>query len=74
MRAGGHAGQINIALSGVSPVLPHIRSGRLKAIAMAGLQRSPVLPDVPTFAEAGVPNFESRSWFGLVVPGGNAAG
>ena len=62
------AGQIDIALSGVSPVLPHIRSGKLKAIAMAVLKRSPVLPDVPTFAEAGIPNFESRSWFGLVVP------
>lgn len=62
------AGQIDIALAGVSPVLPHIRSGKLKAIAMAARQRSPVLPDVPTFAEAGIPNFESRSWFGLVVP------
>ena len=64
------AGQINIALAGVQPVLVHLRSGKLKAIAMATLRRSPVLPDVPTFSEAGIPNFESRSWFGLVVPVG----
>ena len=62
------AGQIQIALTGVQPVLGHIRAGRLKPIAMAAAQRSPVLQDVPTFAEAGIPNFESRSWFGLVVP------
>jgi tripartite-type tricarboxylate transporter receptor subunit TctC len=63
-------GQIQIALAGVQPVLPHLRSGKLKAIAMADSQRSPVLPEVPTFAEGGVPGFESRSWFGLVVPAG----
>jgi len=62
------SGQIQIALSGVQPVLGHVRAGRLKAIAMASAKRSPVLPEVPTFAEAGIPNFESRSWFGLVVP------
>ena len=64
------SGQIQIALSGVSPVLPHLRSGKLKAIAMADSRRSPVLPDVPTFAEGGVPGFESRSGFGLAVPAG----
>ncbi|OGA05350.1 MAG: hypothetical protein A3I00_00190 [Betaproteobacteria bacterium RIFCSPLOWO2_02_FULL_64_12] len=64
------AGQINIALAGVQPVLVHLRSGKLKAIAMATMKRSPVLPEVPTFSEAGIPNFESRSWFGLVVPVG----
>ena len=62
------AGQIDVALSGVSPALPLLRSGKLKAIAHAGAQRSSALPNVPTFAEAGTPNFESRSWFGLVVP------
>lgn len=62
------AGHIHIALAGVQPVLSHVRAGRLRAIAMADSKRSPVLPDVPTFAEAGLANFESRSWFGLVVP------
>jgi len=64
------AGQIHIALAGVQPVLANVRSGKLRAIAMASPQRSPALPDVPTFAEAGMPEFESRSWFGLVVPAG----
>lgn len=64
------AGQINVALAGVQPVLVHLRSGKLKALAMATTKRSPVLPEVPTFSEAGIPNFESRSWFGLVVPVG----
>jgi tripartite-type tricarboxylate transporter receptor subunit TctC len=62
--------QIDIALSGISAAQPHIRSGKLKALAIAGPTRSPLLPSVPTFAEAGVPGFESRSWFGLVVPTG----
>jgi tripartite-type tricarboxylate transporter receptor subunit TctC len=64
------SGQINMALSGMPPALPHIRSGKLKAIAFAGAQRSALLPDVPTFAEGGIPNFEARSWFGLVAPAG----
>lgn len=64
------AGQIDFALSGVQPTLAHIRAGKLKPIAMAAPQRSPVLPNVPTFAEAGMPDFESRSWFGLVAPRG----
>ena len=62
------SGQIDFALTGVQPVVANIQAGKLRAIAMAAARRSPVLPDVPTFAEAGVPNFESRSWFGLVAP------
>ncbi|MSQ72562.1 MAG: tripartite tricarboxylate transporter substrate binding protein [Betaproteobacteria bacterium] len=63
------AGQIQTALSGISPVMPFVKQGRLKAIALAANQRSPVLPDVPTFTEMGVP-LVSISWFGLLVPGG----
>jgi len=62
------AGQIQIAFGGVPPVLPLIRQGRLKAIAYGGAQRSPMLPDVPTFAEAGLPGFEAWSWSGLLAP------
>ena len=62
--------QIDLALSGVPPVLQHIRSGRLKAIAFAGATRSPLLPDVPTFQEAGFRGFEAIAWFGLVAPAG----
>ncbi|MDB5775610.1 MAG: hypothetical protein JWP38_1743 [Herbaspirillum sp.] len=63
------SGQIDMALSSVSPVLNLIRAGKLKALAYAGSKRSRVLPDVPTFAELGVP-FETRSWFGFAVPAG----
>jgi len=63
-------GQINFALSGVPPTLALIRGGKLKVIAVPSHARLPVLPDTPTFAEAGLPNFYSRSWFGLAVPAG----
>lgn len=63
-------GQVHIALAGIPPTLGLIRQGKIKAIALAGPRRSNVLPDVPTFAEAGVSGIESRSWFGLVAPTG----
>ena len=62
------AGHVSMALSAIGPSLPHIRSGKLKVLAIASAQRSPVLPDVPTFNEAGLPNFEARSWFALAAP------
>src|SRR5215813_2335811 len=50
--------------------LPHIRSGRLRALGVGSRQRSPVLPDVPTIAEAGVPGYEAVNWIGMVAPAG----
>lgn len=64
------SGQINMGLSAVAPSLAHIRSGRLKALAYAGAQRAKVLPNVPTYAEAGLPGFFTHGWFGFVVPTG----
>ncbi len=64
------AGQIDVALSAIPPALSYLRSGLIKAIAIGGPKRFPLLPDVPTFAEGGVPNVESRAWFGFVVPAG----
>jgi len=64
------SGQINMGLSAVAPALANIRSGRLKALAYAGTQRSKVLPNVPTYAEAGLPGFLTHGWFGFVVPAG----
>ncbi|MEI8402990.1 MAG: tripartite tricarboxylate transporter substrate-binding protein, partial [Alcaligenaceae bacterium] len=48
--------------------LPHIKSGRLKALAIAQPQRSSVIPDVPTFAESGIENFNAQVWWGLMGP------
>jgi tripartite-type tricarboxylate transporter receptor subunit TctC len=62
------SGQIQMALAGIPPTLGLIKQGRIKALAIAGPRRTAVLPDVPTFAEAGVAGMGSRSWFGLVVP------
>ena len=55
-------GQVDFSFQNVNAVLPHLRSGKLHAIAVTGSQRSPVLPDVPTLAEAGVKGAEVYSW------------
>lgn len=57
-----------MVFAGVLPMLPHIQSGKLRPLAVIDTQRSPLLPDVPTIAEAGFPELESRAWFGLVAP------
>jgi tripartite-type tricarboxylate transporter receptor subunit TctC len=62
------SGQIAVGLSAMPPALPLIRSGKIKAFGYAGSQRARVLPDLPTFHEAGLP-FETRGYFGLVVQG-----
>jgi len=63
-------GQVDYSFQNVNAVLPHIRAGKLRAIAVTGAQRSPVLPDVPTLGEAGVPNAVIYSWQGLSAPKG----
>jgi tripartite-type tricarboxylate transporter receptor subunit TctC len=63
-------GQVDAMLSDVGLVVPHIKAGKLKAIAVASESRTPLLPNVPTFIEAGLPNFVSKSWFGLMVRAG----
>jgi len=61
------AGHVQAMISAPSAPLPYIRDGRLRALAYSGSARLPDLPDVPTFAEAGMPDFEARGWFGVVV-------
>jgi tripartite-type tricarboxylate transporter receptor subunit TctC len=61
-------GQINILFDNLPSSLPHIQSGKLRALAVSSRSRLDVLPDVPTFAEAGVPQLNDPSWFGLVGP------
>ena len=51
-------------------LIPHIRGGSLRALAVGSVERSPALPDVPTVAEAGVPGYEAVSWIGMVAPSG----
>ena len=62
--------QTDYSFQNVNAVLPHIRSGKLRAIAVTGQERSPVLPDVPTLSEAGVENSVIYSWQGLAAPKG----
>jgi tripartite-type tricarboxylate transporter receptor subunit TctC len=62
------AGQTNMMFDNIPSSLPHIKSGKLIALATTGAKRDPALPDLPTMAEAGVPGYESGVWFGLMVP------
>ena len=62
------AGQIQLLISGPPGVLPHIKSGRLRAIASTAAKRSPGLPDTPTFAEAGLPGYDTYEWYGVFAP------
>jgi tripartite-type tricarboxylate transporter receptor subunit TctC len=66
-------GQVQIAFLGIPTVLPHIRSGKLRALAVTGRQRSPELPGVPTVDEAGVAGYEVSPWYGLLAPAGTPA-
>ena len=56
----------------IAGLIPHIRAGALKCLAVGGKERSPALPDVPTVAEAGVAGYEATSWIGLLAPGTTA--
>jgi len=64
------AGQIDGVVDNPPTVLAHIKAGSIRALAVAGKERLSVLPDVPTAAEAGLPDWEASSWFGLVAPAG----
>jgi tripartite-type tricarboxylate transporter receptor subunit TctC len=64
------AGEVSLTLVSVVGVLPHVKSGRLVAIAITSKDRSRLLPELPTVAESGVPGFEARNWFGILVPHG----
>jgi tripartite-type tricarboxylate transporter receptor subunit TctC len=64
------AGQVNMMFDNIPSSLPHIRAGKLRALATTGAKRDPALPDLPTIAEAGVPGYESGVWFGIAAPAG----
>jgi len=64
------AGMVKVGFPGTPIVIPHVKAGRLKALAVTTVQRSPQMPDVPTIAEAGVPGYEAIVWVGLLAPAG----
>lgn len=62
------AGHMQLMFNSIAPIVPHIKSGRVRVLGIASLQRSPQLPDLPTISESGVPGFEAVNWFGLFAP------
>jgi tripartite-type tricarboxylate transporter receptor subunit TctC len=61
-------GEVNLAFDTLTVLSPQVKAGKVKALAITSAERSPLLPNVPTAAEAGLTNFEVDSWFSLVVP------
>jgi tripartite-type tricarboxylate transporter receptor subunit TctC len=65
-------GQIEMVIADQANLMPHVKAGRLRALAVGTLERSSVHPELPTIAEAGFPGFEARAWQGIVGPAGMA--
>ena len=62
------AGHVQGYFSSITPVIPHVKTGKLKAFGVSGASRAPALAEVPTFAEAGLPGFEAGTWCGVLAP------
>jgi tripartite-type tricarboxylate transporter receptor subunit TctC len=65
------AGEVQLTFAGIATSAPPLKAGRIKALAIGGTKRSPLFPDVPTFAELGYPEVETHAWFGLFLPAGS---
>src|SRR3712207_7079405 len=65
-------GQISMVFTDISTTLPQARAGKVKALAVSSPQRTPLAPDLPTMAEAGVPGYRPTAWVAAFVPAGNA--
>ena len=63
-------GQVQLMFDNLTSISPHVRSGKVRGIGVSSAKRSPIFPDIPTIAEAGVPGYETNAWGGLVVPVG----
>ena len=63
-------GQVNAMITGIVVLMPHVKAGRLRALAVTSPARAAVMPDLPTVAESGVPNYDVRVWFGVFLPAG----
>jgi tripartite-type tricarboxylate transporter receptor subunit TctC len=66
-------GRVPITLQNMGAILPVVKEGRLRGLAVTSLKRSPMIPELPTMAESGFPGFEALSWFGLFAPAGTPA-
>ncbi len=66
------AGQVTVMTPNVLTALPHIKAGRLRALAVTSAKRSEALPDVPTIAESGLPGYDSTQWYGVLAPAGTS--
>jgi tripartite-type tricarboxylate transporter receptor subunit TctC len=64
------AGRVSLMLGVASTIMPHVEAGRLKALASGSAKRPQIAPNIPTIAEAGLPDFDASVWFGLVAPAG----
>jgi tripartite-type tricarboxylate transporter receptor subunit TctC len=64
------AGEDQVMFSSIVQTVPNIQSGMLRALATGGAKRSPILPDLPTIAEAGVPGYVAADWWGILAPAG----
>ncbi len=64
------SGQVQLMFSSAVAMMPHVQGRRLRAIAMTGAKRSTAIPEIPTVAESGVPDYESGSWYGILAPTG----
>ena len=63
-------GQVQVMFANFPGTLQHVQSGKLRVLAVNGAKRSPLLPEVPTVSEAGVPDYEANTWFGVIAPAG----
>jgi tripartite-type tricarboxylate transporter receptor subunit TctC len=66
------SGQVQIMFSSAVAMLPQVKAGKLRGLATTGAKRPPAIPDLPTVAEAGVPGYETGSWYGIVAPAGTS--
>ncbi len=66
-------GRVTMTLQNMGSILPVVRQGQLRGLAVTSLSRTPIMPDLPTLAESGLPGFEAISWFGLMAPAGTPA-
>ena len=64
------SGQVQLMFANTLSVLPHVRSGRLRALAISSIKRSAAAPELPTVAESGMPGFDVSTWFGMLAPRG----